>query len=108
MIRRMDKKSRIRFTDITADGFQPADYDKSMDELMAEIHGRDKRGDWLIGVEVFRQLYGAVGFGPVVAATRLPVVRQALDLGYKLFAKQRLRLTGRCRDGACELPAGTE
>lgn len=104
----MDKKSRIRFTDITAEGFLPADYAKSMDELMAEIHGRDQRGDWLVGVEVFRRLYGAVGYGPVVAATRLPGVRHALDLGYKLFAKQRLRLTGRCREGACELPTSHE
>jgi predicted DCC family thiol-disulfide oxidoreductase YuxK len=25
------------------------------------------------------------------------------DLGYRWFAKNRLRLTGRCADGACEL-----
>lgn len=104
MIRWMDKKSRIRFTDIAAEGFATADYGKTMDELMAEIHGRDENGDWLIGVEVFRRLYAAVGFGPLVAVTRLPGVRHALDLGYTVFAKQRLRLTGRCREGACEVP----
>lgn len=108
MIRRMDKKSRIRFTDIAAEGFQPADYGKTRDELMAEIHGRDAEGRWLIGVEVFRRLYGAVGFGPVVRVTRWPGVRHALDLGYKFFAKQRLRLTGRCKEGACEVPGATD
>lgn len=110
MIRRMDKKDRIRFTDIAAGGFEPSAYCKTMDELMAEIHGRDAEGQWLIGVEVFRRLYGAVGFGTLVSATRLFGVRHALDLGYKFFAKQRLRLTGRCRDGACEVapPAGRD
>ncbi|MEO0532103.1 MAG: DUF393 domain-containing protein [Planctomycetota bacterium] len=108
MIRRMDHRERIRFTDIAADGFVPADYGKTMDELMAEIHGRDAEGRWIVGVEVFRKLYGAVGFGPVVAATRLPGVRHVLDLAYKVFAKQRLRLTGRCNDGACEVqPSST-
>lgn len=55
------------------------------------------------GVEVFRRLYAAVGFGPLAALTRLPGVAQLLDLGYRWFAKNRLRLTGRCADGACEL-----
>ena len=49
------------------------------------------------GVEVFRRLYTAVGFGPVVALTRLPGVRQLLDLAYHAFAKHRLRLTGHSR-----------
>jgi predicted DCC family thiol-disulfide oxidoreductase YuxK len=38
-----------------------------------------------------------------VALTRLPGVSQLLDLAYHAFAKNRLRLTGRCVDGACEL-----
>jgi len=38
--------------------------------------------------------------------TRLPGISQLLSLGYRWFAKNRLRLTGRCEpEGACELPA---
>lgn len=103
MIRRMDKHEKIRFTDIAEDGFEPAAYGKSMEELMEEIHGRDADGAWLIGVEVFRRLYGAVGFGPLVSVTRWPGIRHGLDLGYRFFAKQRLRLTGRCSSGACDV-----
>ncbi len=108
MIRRMDKREKIRFTDIAAGDFDPAAYGKTMDDLMAEIHGRDAEGRWLIGVEVFRQLYGAVGFGLLVSVTRWPGIRHGLDLGYKFFAKQRLRLTGRCSEGVCKAgePAG--
>ena len=55
---------------------------------------------------MFRQLYAAVGFGWLVAVTRVPGVSHLCRLGYHLFAKNRLRLTGRCApDGSCELPA---
>jgi predicted DCC family thiol-disulfide oxidoreductase YuxK len=72
------------------------------------IHGRLPDGTLVEGVEVFRRLYAAVGLGILVAATRLPGIAQLLDLGYRWFAKNRLRLTGRCADGACELPAGSK
>ena len=63
---------------------------------MAEMHGRLPDGTWVTGVEVFRRLYSAVGFGPAVWFTRLPMITQLLDVGYRVFAKKRLRLTGRC------------
>lgn len=105
MIRRWDKRERIRFTDIAAEGFDAALYGTTQDRLMAEIHGRDAQGHWLVGVEVFRRLYATVGFEWVVAVTRWPLVRESLDIAYRLFAKQRLRLTGRCQKGVCEGPA---
>jgi predicted DCC family thiol-disulfide oxidoreductase YuxK len=75
---------------------------------MARIHGRAKNGEMVEGVEVFRRLYAAVGFAPLVALTRLRPVAALLDAGYRWFAKNRLRLTGRCDDTACLLrePAG--
>lgn len=106
LIRRWDKRERVRFTDIAAPGFDPALYGVPMDDLMAEIHGRDADGNWLQGVEVFRRLYGAVGFGSLVGISRWPGVRQALDVAYRLFARQRLRLTGRCQQGQCQTPEG--
>jgi predicted DCC family thiol-disulfide oxidoreductase YuxK len=101
MIRWMDRKNRILFTDIASETFSPGSIGRSMPELMDQIHGRLPDGSMVIGVDVFRHLYSAVGFGPVVAFTRLPVVTQALDVGYMFFAKHRLRLTGRCSDGTC-------
>ena len=95
MLRRMDRKHRIRFTDIAEAGFCPSDYDKTMRQFMDEIQGRLPDGSWIVGVEVFRRLYSAVGLGPLVSLTRLPIVSQVLDFGYRLFAKNRLRLTGR-------------
>jgi predicted DCC family thiol-disulfide oxidoreductase YuxK len=103
MLRGRDRRQRIRFVDIAADGFDAASVGLSWQTLMDRIHGRLPDGTLVEGVEVFRRLYAAVGFGPLVALTRLPGVPQLLDLAYHAFAKNRLRLTGRCVDGACEL-----
>lgn len=105
MLRRLDRHARIRFTDIASPTFDAAATGKTWDELMARIHGRLPDGTSIEGVEVFRRLYATVGLGPLVALTRLPGVRQLLNLAYQLFARHRLRLTGRCVDGRCELPA---
>lgn len=99
----LDRKDRIQFTDVAAADFNSADYGKTPDQFMDEIHGRLPDGSWIIGVEVFRQLYAAVGFGPLVWPTRLPGISHVLNLGYRIFAKNRLRLTGRCTKETCEV-----
>lgn len=108
ILRWLDRKRRIRFTDIAAPDFQATEFGKTRTDFMDEIHGRlpDENGNpgrWIIGVEVFRQLYAAVGFGPLVWPTRLPCISHAFDFGYRVFAKHRLRLTGRCTKETCEV-----
>lgn len=109
MLRRLDRKrQRIRFTDITAREFDPSALGLTYAEMMDQIRGRLPDGTLIRGVEVFRRLYTAVGFGPIVSLTRLWGVRHVMDLAYEAFAKNRLKLTGRCvkdADGVCELPA---
>lgn len=100
MLQRLDGHGRIRFTDIASPSFDASAIGVASSTLMARIHGRvlpatGAPEELVEGVEVFRRLYAAVGFGPVVALTRLPGVRSALDLGYTVFAKNRLWLTGR-------------
>lgn len=65
LLRRLDRRARIRFTDISADCFSPQILDRTMTDFMDEIHGRLPNGQWITGVEVFRQLYAAVGLGVV-------------------------------------------
>jgi predicted DCC family thiol-disulfide oxidoreductase YuxK len=105
MLRRLDGgRGRIACTDIAGPGFDPATLGVPREQLMARIHGRLADGTLVEGVEVFRQLYSAVGFGRAVAVTRLPGMSQLLDLAYDVFARNRLKLTGRCSDATCELP----
>lgn len=101
MLRRLDRAGRVRFVDIATLGFDAGAVGVSHEALMARIHGRLPDGTLIDGVEVFRRLYTAVGFGPAVALTRLPGVAQLLDAAYAGFARRRLRLGGRCDAQAC-------
>jgi predicted DCC family thiol-disulfide oxidoreductase YuxK len=101
MLRRKDRRQRIRFTDIAAPDFDAAAIGIPWATLMDRIHGRLPDGTLVEGVEVFRRLYAAVGFNSLVATTRLPLIAPLLELSYRLFAKNRLKLTGRCSDDAC-------
>ena len=107
MLRRWDRQSKIRFTDIDAADFRPVAVGKSYEELMAQMHGRLPDGTWLQGVEVFRRLYAAVGFVRLAALSRLPLISQLLGLGYMVFARNRLRLTGRCTAQTCSTKRAT-
>jgi predicted DCC family thiol-disulfide oxidoreductase YuxK len=100
---RYDRNGRVLFTDIAAPEFQAEKTGLTMDQLMAELHGRLRTGQVITGVETFRQLLLAVGIRWPVRLSRLPGIRQVLNLGYGLFARNRLRLTGRCHDN-CQVP----
>lgn len=100
-LQKLDRRRNVTFTDIADPEFDAAAVGVSWEALMAEIHGRLPSGELVVGVEVFRQLYGAVGLGAIAAVMRLPGIAQLLDLGYRVFAKHRLALTGRACEGVC-------
>lgn len=101
MLSRLDRRGLIRRTDIASASFDPGSYGKTQHDFMQRMHGRLPDGRWVEGVEVFRHMYRAVGFGPLVALSRQPGIRQLLDWAYERFAANRLRWTGRCHDEAC-------
>ena len=94
------RRNRILFTDIADPSFEPGSVGLTMETLMDRIHGRLRTGELIEGVEVFRQLYTAIGLGWLVALTRLPGLRWLLDQAYLIFAKNRLKWTGRCSSEA--------
>ncbi len=103
-VRGRDRQRRIRWIDIADPAFDAGRLGTTQEALMSQLHGRLPNGRWLTGVEVFRRMYQAAGFGWLVAITRLPGLSHALGAAYRLFARNRLRLTGRCHpDGGCEL-----
>lgn len=103
MIRWLDRRDRIWLVDIASTDFQASDWGMTQQALMDEIHGRLPGGEPIKGVEVFRRIYAAVGLKPLVWISRIPGISHGLDWGYKLFAKNRLKWTGRCNDH-CKIP----
>jgi predicted DCC family thiol-disulfide oxidoreductase YuxK len=105
MLMRKDRASRIEFTNIAAPTFDAAALGTTYAALMTRIRGRLPNGTWIEGVEVFRQLYTAIGWTKLVAVTRVPGISHLMSLAYRAFAANRLRLTGRCAPDGCALPA---
>ena len=104
-IRRRDKKGTLKLTDISAPNFNANLVDRSLDELMREIHGRHADESWVTGVEVFREIYQRIGFGAVVVPTRWTGVRWMMDRMYNVFASLRYRhAKRRMEKQGCALP----
>ena len=104
-IRRRDKKGTLKLTDISAPNFNANLVDRSLDELMREIHGRYADGSLVTGVEVFREIYQRIGFGAVVVPTRWTGVRWMMDRMYNVFASLRYRhAKRRMEKQGCALP----
>ena len=101
LIRYVDRKNRIVFTDIASDAFVAETIGLSYEELMDFIHGREVDGSLVRGVEVFRRICEELGLPIVASISRWSIFSRLLDAGYKVFARNRLRLTGRCQTESC-------
>lgn len=105
-LRRRDRRGLIAFEDIAAPGFDAKRFGLDQHAVMSRIHGVLPGGTVIEGVEVFRRLYTAVGLGWLVAPTRWPILRGLFDRAYLVFARNRLRWTGRadavCTRASCE------
>ena len=86
LLRHMDRQHHIHLTNTAARKFDARIFDKSMNELIAEIHARMPDGTWLKGMDAFRLLSSSVGLGPLVLLTRLPLIRLSVNVGYLLVA----------------------
>ena len=96
LLQRLDRgRGEIDFEDIAAPDFDPARHGIDLDTAMARIHGVLPGGELIEGVEVFRRAYEAIGLGWLVAPSRWPGLRTICDWAYRVFARNRLRITGR-------------
>jgi predicted DCC family thiol-disulfide oxidoreductase YuxK len=113
----------LQFVDISTPLFDPTPYGTTLDAMNALIHAARPDGSLVIGVEVFRLAYGAVGLGHLAAPTGWPLLKPAFDAAYKVFARNRygvstalgplliriaaLRANRRsqaCAEGTCKAP----
>ena len=108
MIRRMDRgRGRVDLVDLAAPDFDAGAYGLDQATIEARIHGMMPDGTVVEGVEVFVQIYTALGLGWLTAPASWWGIRNLLDRAYLWFARNRLRLTGR-GPKLCELPPRSE
>jgi predicted DCC family thiol-disulfide oxidoreductase YuxK len=95
-LRKRDIHNKIRFTDLQSADYNPADHGNvQFAEGMRKIRAVLPDKTVVMGVEVFRQTYDAIGLGWIFSVTKLPVIGYIADFIYDVWAENRLRLTGR-------------
>lgn len=107
-LKKRDFENRIRFTDLSSPDYNSADHGNvKFSDGMKKIRAVLPDNTVITGVEVFRQIYSAIGLGWMFHATNLPIIGKAADALYDIWAENRLRLTGR-HDLADELKERSE
>ncbi len=95
MVRRKDKRGSLKLTDISSPHFSQEPQMPSQDRLMRAIHGRflvgPRQNEWVLGVDVFREIYSRLGYHRLVSISRWPLLRSVLVMGYKVFAVFRYK-----------------
>jgi predicted DCC family thiol-disulfide oxidoreductase YuxK len=79
----------LKFVDISQPQFDPTPYGATLAQMNGLIHAQRPDGSLVVGVEVFRLAYGAVGLGHITAPTAWPLFKPAVDAAYAVFARNR-------------------
>lgn len=118
--------NRLAFVDISAAGFDAAARtggQATLAQMQDLIHGLRPDGSLLVGAQVLRLAYEAVGLGAWVAPLAVPGLQPLGERVYVAFARNRygisrllgpairqlaayraVRRASACADGACERP----
>jgi len=100
------KTDKVDFIDISLPEYDGAKHnDISYEMAMEEMHVIDQNNAVHRGVPAFNVMYSAVGLGWLGRFLMWPPVRPLMDKSYDIFARNRLKWTGRgaeCTTGRCE------
>lgn len=92
-LRERDAASKLRFIDISAEGFDAAAWGATPAQLDALLHAVDAQGRTHRGVQALRLAYAAVGRGALWAPTGWPLLRPLFEAAYAVFARHRYRIS---------------
>jgi len=90
-----NRRDRLQFIDFSGGSYRSVEHGLSPCDLGRVIHARWSDGTIITGVEVFQEMWEAIGLGFLSRFARLPMIKKLLVRAYAWFAKNRLRLTGR-------------
>lgn len=89
-------KGKIDFVDITSPTYDSTKHQGiTYEQAMRRLHGILPDGTVVTSVEVLRRCYEAVGLGWLLAATKYYPFGSIANAAYELWAKNRLKITGR-------------
>jgi len=95
---RHDKKSVIKWVDISSEKFRPEFLGKKIDDMTLTLHVF--KGEWFTGHEAVRKVFEELGFSRLVWISRLFIINWLFSKCYDLFERIRplttLRLCKGC------------
>jgi predicted DCC family thiol-disulfide oxidoreductase YuxK len=107
MLKKRNARGLIAFEDIAEPGFDPAVYGLTMPQVVGSMHAVRADGSIVNGVDVFAEVYDAVGWGLLSQLIRWRVTRPLAKLGYRIFAAVRPKLSrfdpSSCENGSCKI-----
>ena len=105
-----NQRKYLKFVDINcSDSCLEHNYGISYRQAMERIHALKSDGSLIKDVEVFQEAYSLVGLGWIYAPTKWPIIDKLIEFIYRLWAKNRLKLTFRpsleklCSEKDCDL-----
>jgi predicted DCC family thiol-disulfide oxidoreductase YuxK len=93
MLQKRNHRGLIAFEDITQPGFDPEHYGLTMEQVIGSMHAVRPDGSIIRGVDVFAEVYDAIGWRWVARLIRWPVTRPIIKLGYRIFSLIRPSLS---------------
>jgi predicted DCC family thiol-disulfide oxidoreductase YuxK len=114
MLRKRNGRGLIAFEDIAEPGFDPARYGLTMPQVVGSMHAVRPDGSIVRGVDVFAEVYDAVGWRLLSGLIRWPLTRPLAKIGYRIFAAVRPKLSrfdpidcagGTCQTRSAKLPS---
>lgn len=90
---RWDAAGSLRLLDISAPGFDAADYGLTSAALDRELHGISADGRVLRGLECVRRAYALTRYGWLWRITALPLFKSGFDRFYLWFARNRYAIS---------------
>ena len=104
-----DRANRLDYIDISQPGFDPSHLNVSMEDLNLEMASQTADGKVLIGVDSLLAAYTLAGKGWLVWPLRVPLLRDFLAWLYRLFARNRYKMSELlgyqappCHGGVCQ------
>ncbi len=95
LMKLVNRKERLQFIDFSVSSYHSLDHELSTCDLGKVIHARWSDGTIITGVEVFREMWEAIGLGFLARFAGRPTINKLLVRAYTWFARNRLWLTRR-------------
>jgi predicted DCC family thiol-disulfide oxidoreductase YuxK len=89
LVKRLDRGECIHLTNVADRKFEPQIYGKSQSELTGDIYAQLPDGTWIHGADAFRELFAKTGLRPIAFLSKIPLLKQVCNFGYRCFMNTR-------------------